>query len=196
MKDDLALGVGASRSVDRRGVHVFDDSLRLEKGVDGRWLGELDRRWWIVAGPNGGFLGSLCLRALQQVVGNRQPRTLSIHFPTRATEGPVELEVQVDRDGRTLTFASGRMWQSGKLLGTFLGAFAASSDSIAFDDSPMPDVEMPEDLHDLPVPDQMIPRSRASSIIGLHRTSPHSRVLIGPKAWGGSASRMDGLSIH
>lgn len=157
MKDDLAPGVDAPGSADRRSIHAFDDSLRLEEGVDGRWLGELDRRWWITAGPNGGFLGSLCLRALQQVVGKRQPRTLCVHFPGRATAGPVEMEVRVDKKGRRMTFASGRMWQSRKLLSTFLGVFSDPSDTDAFDDSPMPDVGMPEDLHELSVPDTMVP---------------------------------------
>jgi acyl-CoA thioesterase len=140
------------------GGHVFDESLRLTERSDGHLYGELDTRWWIVAGPNGGFLCSLCLHALQHVVGDqRQPRTLSVHFPGRATEGPIQFEVQLDKEGRAFTFASGRMWQSGRLLSTFLGAFAPAGDPVSFDDSPMPDVKMPEDLYDMMVPDEMIP---------------------------------------
>lgn len=140
------------------GVHVFDDSLRLTQSDEGRFQAEIDRRWWIAEGPNGGFLSSLCLGALQQVVGRHpQPRSLSVHFPGRATEGKAELEVRLDKQGRTLTFASGRMWQSGKLLTTFQGSFAPATDENGFDDAPPPDVKAPEDLLEVGIPDAMIP---------------------------------------
>lgn len=138
--------------------HVFDRSLRLDDAGDGRLRGELDRRWWVVSGPNGGFLSSLRLHALQQVVGRaRQPRTLSLQFPGRATEGPVEIEAQLEKEGRSFTFASGRMWQAGKLLVAFLGAFAGAREATTFDDAPMPSVQPPEDLQGAAIPDAMIP---------------------------------------
>ena len=139
-------------------MHVFDESLQLEPVGDGRLRGALDTRWWIYLGPNGGFLASYCLSAMQHVVGTElQPRTLSVHYPGRVGEGPVEFEVQIDKQGRTFTFASGRMYQDGKLMSTFLGSFAAATDTGGFDDSPMPDVKMPEDTEPVFVPDEMIP---------------------------------------
>ena len=139
-------------------MHTFDESLQLEEGPDGRLHGALDTRWWIYLGPNGGFLASFCLGALQHVVGTElQPRTLSVHYPGRAGEGPVEFEVQIDKQGRTFTFASGRMYQDGKLMSSFLGSFAPATDTGGFDDSPMPDVKMPEDIPEVVVPDDMIP---------------------------------------
>lgn len=139
-------------------MHVFDESLELSEGEDGRLRGSLDTRWWIYLGPNGGFLASLCLKALQEVIGDHvQPRTLSVHYPGRATEGAVEFEVQIDKKGRTFTFASGRMYQDGKLMSTFLGSFAPATGTSGFDDSPMPDVKMPEDIPEVVVPDEMIP---------------------------------------
>lgn len=138
-------------------MHVFDESLQLTSR-DGRLHGELDHRWWIWAGPNGGFLASFCLKALQEVVGSDlQPRSLSVHFPGRAQEGPVEFDVAIDKQGRTFTFASGRMYQNGKLLSTILGTFAPAGDAPEFDDDPMPDVKMPEDCPEPPIPDEMVP---------------------------------------
>lgn len=139
-------------------MHVFDESLQLEVDDDGRLRGTLDDRWWIYLGPNGGFLASYCLKALQHVVGAEvQPRTLSVHYPGRTAEGPIEFEVQLDKMGRTFTFASGRMFQDGKLMSTFLGTFAPARESMLFDDSPMPDVKMPEDIPEVVMPDEMIP---------------------------------------
>lgn len=139
-------------------MHVFDQALELQPLGATRLRGKLDRRWWIDLGPNGGFLSSLCLKALQHVVGSEaQPRTLTVHFPGRAQEGPVEFEVAIDRKGRTFTFASGRMYQNGRLLSSFLGAFAATAKGMTFDDSPMPEVRMPENIDELAMPDEMIP---------------------------------------
>jgi acyl-CoA thioesterase len=131
-------------------MHIFDESLALEPISDTRLRGELDREWWIYVGPNGGFLASLCLKALQHVVGDdAQPRTLTVSFPGRAVAGPVDFEVQLDKRGRTFSFASGRMYQEGKLLSTFLGAFSAARPGLSFVDEPMPDVKMPEDIAEM-----------------------------------------------
>ena len=138
-------------------MHVFDESLELTPHGETRLSGTLDRRWWIHLGPNGGFLSSLCLKALQHVVGDIPPRTLSVHFPGRAQEGPVQFEVSVDRQGRTFTFASGRMYQEGKILSSFLGAFAPARDALTFDDAPIPDVEAPEAIEELIMPEELIP---------------------------------------
>ena len=138
-------------------MHIFDESLQLTPIGDGRWRAPLDHRWWIYLGPNGGFLASLCLKALQEVAGGVQPRSLTVHYPGRAEEGDVELEVQLDKKGRTFTFVSGRMYQNDKLLSTFVGAFAPAQSGPSFDDSPMPDVKMPEDIEELAIPDAMVP---------------------------------------
>ncbi len=139
-------------------MHVFDESLMLEPAADNRLTGTLDKRWWIYIGPNGGFLASLCLKALQHVVGDDvQPRTLSVHFPGRAVEGPVELEVRLDKRGRRFSFASGRMYQDGRLVSSFLGAFSPSQPGRAFMDERMPDVKMPEDLPEVPIDDSLVP---------------------------------------
>lgn len=139
-------------------MHLFDEAIELTPHGDTRLRGQLDRRWWVYLGPNGGFLSSICLKALQHVVGpDVHPRTLSVHFPGRAQEGPVELEVALDRQGRTFSFASGRMFQNGKLLSSFLGAFAPAKDLLTFDDAPMPDVKMPEDIDEVVMPDEIVP---------------------------------------
>lgn len=127
--------------------HPFDESLHLQPTSDGRITGSIDTRWWLFVGPNGGFLASLCLQSLQHAVGNQaHPRSFSIQFLRRVAEGPVEFDAQVDKQGQTFLFASGRMYQNGNLLSTFVGAFSAPQSGPAFYDHRMPSVKQPEDI--------------------------------------------------
>lgn len=60
----------------------------------------LDRSWWSWAGPHGGLVAALLLRAAAAVAGEgRSPRALSVQFLSAAPEGTVDLTTRVLRDG-------------------------------------------------------------------------------------------------
>jgi acyl-CoA thioesterase len=125
---------------------------------DGRYQGTIDRSWWIVAGPNGGYVAALVLRAVQQELGpDAFPvRTASFHYLRPPGEGPVEVQVVVERRGRTVQSATARMHQDGRLLViAIVHAGAGRPDAPAFDDDP----GLPP-LHDgrpVPPPEQVAP---------------------------------------
>ena len=66
--------------------------------------------WWIERGPNGGYVAAVVLRALATAVEDpaRTPAVLHRPLPRAAGEGPVQIDVQIERPGRMLTFVSGR----------------------------------------------------------------------------------------
>ncbi|MCA1849886.1 MAG: thioesterase family protein [Acidobacteria bacterium] len=140
-------------------MHAFDDSIAFKRAGDRVFEGELDRAWWIYIAPNGGFLASLCLHALVQTVDDatRPPRTLTVHYPTRAAEGPISVETTIERAGRRFTFASARMLQDGRLVCSALAAFGSAADSLTFDDDPMPSLPPPEDIAEMEVPSEAMP---------------------------------------
>lgn len=92
----------------------------------GVFEGRMDRGWWIVRGPNGGYVAAVLLRALTAALGDpaRAPRSLTIHYTAPPAEGPVRIETRIERAGRSLTTLSARMTQDGRLLALALAAFS------------------------------------------------------------------------
>jgi acyl-CoA thioesterase len=105
----------------------------------------IDRGWWVILGPNGGYVAALLLRALAtRVPPERAPRSLTVHYTAPPAEGPVRIEARVEREGRSLSTVSGRLLQGDRLLALALGAFSISRSGPAFDHAPMPEAPPPE----------------------------------------------------
>lgn len=83
----------------------------------GRYRGTIDPGWFGPPGPNGGVIAALVLRAIRAEVADdeRLPRSLTLHYLRPPREGDVEVEVEVERSGRSATTCSARMTQEGKL---------------------------------------------------------------------------------
>ncbi len=84
-------------------------------------------------------------RAMGEVVADerRQPRSLTVHFLRPPQAGPVTVMPVVERTGRTLSSASARMEQEGKLMAVALGSFSGPWPGPMLDEAPMPEVEPP-----------------------------------------------------
>jgi acyl-CoA thioesterase len=130
----------------------FDRDTAVRRLADGEYEARIDRGWWIVVGPNGGYLAAIVARALQASVADpeRTPRSLTIHYVSPAREGAVRIATRVERAGRNLSTLSARMEQDGRLIVTALAAFARSRDSAEFADLHMPEVPPPESLQPMP----------------------------------------------
>ena len=103
----------------------FSEAMRIEEQNDGRLVANFDRSWWVVNGPNGGVIAALLIRAAQHYLGgDRCVRTATTHFLAVPKEGPVHLEVSVERQGRIAAFATVRMTQEDRPIATALVACA------------------------------------------------------------------------
>jgi acyl-CoA thioesterase len=124
-----------------------DTSVReLEPGV---FEGQVNRDWWIVFGPNGGFVAAMIVRALTAAVGDdaRAARSLTIHYTAAPAEGPVTIATAVERAGGSLTTVTARMEQGGRLIALAIAAFSSARvAAIEFDEAPAPDVPPPEEV--------------------------------------------------
>ncbi|HVW30364.1 MAG TPA: thioesterase family protein [Polyangiaceae bacterium] len=118
----------------------FDRDTAIVRIESGRYHGRIDPGWWIVNGPNGGYIAAILLRALIAEVDDlvRAPRSLTIHYLRPPAEGPVEIHTAREREGRTLTTASARLFQGGKLMAVALGAFAPARSGFEYSDRKMP----------------------------------------------------------
>lgn len=158
----------------------FDRDTAVRPAGPGVYEGRIDPGWWIVRGPNGGYLAALLLRALEAAVGDRErtPRSLTVHYLRPPAAGPVRVETRVERAGRSLTTVTARMLQEGALQALAIGAFSKPRTSASFQHAAMPEVEPPERLEPMPR--------------GSERTLPiHARYeqrwAIGAKPWSGGS---------
>lgn len=112
----------------RQATVEFDDATAVEALGGGRYRGCMDRGWWVVRGPNGGYVAAVLLRALAAEAGDagRAPRSLTVHFTAPPAEGDVSIDVRLERSGRSLSALSARMTQDGRLLALALAAFSTA----------------------------------------------------------------------
>jgi acyl-CoA thioesterase len=129
----------------------FDRDTAVEPLGNGRFRATIHERWFIVRGPNGGYVGALIQRALREAVADpeRAARSLTIHYLTAPEAGEIEIETTIERAGRSLTNVSGRAMQGGKTFAFALAAFSKSRQGLEFDETEMPDVPRPDGLEKL-----------------------------------------------
>jgi len=134
-----------ARGQDRAGADALDLDTRLVARGDGRYGLErpIDADWWVVNGPNGGFIAALMLRAMNETVGDeaRVPRSLTVHYTSPPAEGDADIETEVLRSGRSLSSVTSRLSQGGKLR-----AFAVAAISAPRNGTDYADLQMPECL--------------------------------------------------
>jgi acyl-CoA thioesterase len=118
----------------------------VEPRGDGRYAARIDPGWFVVRGPNGGYVAAILLRALAHAVGDasRAPRSLTVHYTAPPLEGAAEVETRIERRGRRLSSASARLLQGDRLLALALAAFSQPRDAPGFCDLSPPQVAPPE----------------------------------------------------
>ncbi|MEX0768199.1 MAG: thioesterase family protein [Microthrixaceae bacterium] len=118
---------------------TFSSQTAVTRIDKGRYSAEMDRSWWIVSGPNGGYVATIVLRAICAEVDEprRSPRSISLQFLRVPQEGEVLIEVVVERSGRSVSNVSARMTQNGQLLVMAMAVLAESRESsLSFDELP------------------------------------------------------------
>jgi acyl-CoA thioesterase len=147
---------------------IIGRDLAVEPLGGGNYGVRIERSWWIVNGPNGGYVAALVLQAIRAEVGDeaRPPRSLTVQYLRAPAEGPAEVTVTVERSGRTVTNASARMTQGGRTVALALCALATDrTATVSFDETPgLPPADdggplpMPEHITPAPVdPDRDVP---------------------------------------
>jgi acyl-CoA thioesterase len=118
---------------------------QLELVAPGTYAAQINAGWWVIQGPNGGYIAALLLRALDEAVAeavghfDRTARSLTVHYTSPPVEGPARIETSVERSGRSLSTVTARLWQGEKLRAISIAAF-----SVPRNGPEMSDVRMPE----------------------------------------------------
>jgi acyl-CoA thioesterase len=130
-----------------------------EDGGGGKYRAVVDPAWRVVKGAHGGYIAAIILKALTASVHDpeRPIRSFTTHYLAAPTEGPLEIDVRVERTGRAMTSTSARVTQEGQTVALSLAAFSATRDGFAFDDTKMPEVGGPETGFQVPTKGEGIP---------------------------------------
>jgi acyl-CoA thioesterase len=137
----------------------FSNDTALESLGNNRYRVTIDQGWFIEAGPNGGYLAAIVLRAITWEIGDPayMPRSFTLHYLRPPKAGPADLEVTIERQGRTVVTATARMWQDDKLQVISIAAFGTDRDAPGFVDMEAPTAPAPETVERWEVDEAAIP---------------------------------------
>lgn len=109
------------------------DDTAVSRLGPGRWRGEIGPEWFGPPGPNGGFIAALILRAIRAEIadGERRPRSMTLHYLRPPTTGAAEIEVTVERSGRSATTCSARLLEGGRTVTLALCVLSADYEAAA-----------------------------------------------------------------
>jgi acyl-CoA thioesterase len=161
-------------------VTRFEADTAVAGVGNGVYEGRMDRGWWIMRGPNGGYVAAVVLRAMTAAVGDarRHVRSLTVHYTAPPEEGPVRIVTAIERAGGSLTTVSARMEQDGRLLALAIAAFSRGRDGPSFADRDAPVV---------PPPDAIEPQVRRGPMPELTERYT-TRIAIGPEPFVGTGA--------
>jgi acyl-CoA thioesterase len=123
-------------------VTIFESDTAVRLRSPGVYEAHVDEKWWVFRGPNGGYIAAILLRAMTEAVGDaaRAARSLTVHYLTPPTPGDAQVEVAIEREGRSLTSTAARLLQDGRLVATALAAFSSGRDGPEYSEVQMPPV--------------------------------------------------------
>jgi acyl-CoA thioesterase len=127
---------------------AFDRGTAVTPLGDGAWAATCDPAWWVTRGPNGGYLAAIVLRAMTAELDDpaRDPRSLTCHYLRPPGEGPMRIEVAIERSGRSASTLIARLLQGGRLCVLAVAAFARDVPGPAEYAAAPPQVPAPEEV--------------------------------------------------
>ena len=130
----------------------FEQETAVEPQGAGVYGVGFSRDWFVHAGPNGGIVAAVLLRACNAEVGdpNRSPRTLTVHYLGPPAEGPAEVRVRTERSGKGISFVSAKLLQQGEPKAIALVAYGTPrAEKVAWSARPLPAMAPPEQCAEL-----------------------------------------------
>jgi acyl-CoA thioesterase len=131
------------------GNPFFDATSVRPTGGDGTYAAELDERWNLRPLPQGGIVTAIAVRAMEDALGlgEQRPRTLHTTFAAQVAHGPLRVEVEVLRQGRSMSQARAEVRNPDAARGHLTTCiFGSPRDGFSFTDLvPPADIPPPQD---------------------------------------------------
>jgi acyl-CoA thioesterase len=129
---------------------TFAEDTGVTRVASGCFTAQLSERWLSLVAIHGGYSAATVVRAMEATVDDpaRRLRTIAVQFTSPAEPGTVDIEVHVERAGRSATTTTARMCQAGKVVQVAHAVHARAFGGITYDELPRP---RPADPGDLPM---------------------------------------------
>jgi acyl-CoA thioesterase len=137
-------------------------AVQLQTTVDEtstRWSGAIQPGWDIAGNANGGYLLAIAARAMSASLGRPDPVTITAHYLAPGQPGPVRLDVEEVKQGRTFGTATARLWAGDRPLLQTVGTFGDLADQ-----------SMAEMMDELPPP--MPPPEECEAVVATETFPP------------------------
>lgn len=132
------------------GTNGWDDLAVVPwDGDAARFTASISDRWMLMVVPQGGAVAAVAARAMVAYLGDdtQQMRSMSVVFAGQVACGPVEIEVQELRRGRSMSQLMATVRNPGAAAGlTAIAVFGAARRGFDFTDVEPPPVDGPDGL--------------------------------------------------
>lgn len=102
---------------------LFANATQVGAAEDGRYTAEIAPGWDIGGNTHGGYTLAIAARAMLAHSGRSDPISLTAHYLRPGRPGPVEVECNTVKTGKTFTTVQGSLIREGKPMLQLLGAF-------------------------------------------------------------------------
>jgi acyl-CoA thioesterase len=129
----------------------FEQDTAVRAVADGSFSCDINPDWWVVAGPNGGYVAAILVRAMSAgpAAEERPLRSLTVHYQRRPEAGPAQIEVTVERQGRSVSFMRAALSQDDRVCAGAVAVFARDRDGVELDHARAPAVPAPDEIDPL-----------------------------------------------
>jgi acyl-CoA thioesterase len=121
--------------------NAFFDTISLAARGEGRYDADIDERWNLRPLPQGGIVSALAVRAMEADLDHPEQRLRTLHtsFVAQVAHGPVEIEVEALRRGRSMSHLRAEVRNPGSRRGHLTTAiFGAPRQGFDFTDLALP----------------------------------------------------------
>lgn len=126
----------------------FSDTVVVAPAGGGRYDAVVDPGWNLQPLPQGGIVTALALRAMTAELGHDEQRLRTLHtvFAAQVASGPVVIDVEVLRRGRSMSHLRAEVRNPGAARGHLTTAvFGSAREGFSFTDLVRPDVPPPHE---------------------------------------------------
>jgi acyl-CoA thioesterase len=127
----------------------FTDDTAVVPVGPGCFTAQLHERWSSLVGIHGGYTAAIVAKAITAAVDDpaRALRSFAAQFAAVPRPGPVEVQVRVERAGRSMTTTTARLLQEGRVLQVAHAASSTPWPGLSYDEHVRP---RPADPGDTP----------------------------------------------